>query len=122
MINGYFIYLCVLGTQSCPTLCDPWTAARQASLSFTISRSWLKLMSIESVMPSRHLVLCPPPFLLPWIFPSIRAAADEMVRQHHQLNGYEFEPTPGDSEGQGRLACCNPWGFKVIPDLGTEQQ
>ena len=73
-------------------------------------------------MTCYSLTLCRPLLLLPSIVPSIRAAADEMVRQHHQLNGYEFEPTPGDSEGQGRLACCNPWGFKVIPDLGTEQQ
>ena len=50
----------------------PWTAARQASLSITISRSPPKLMSIESVMPSNHLILCRPLFLLPSIFPSIR--------------------------------------------------
>ena len=37
---------------------------------------------------------------------------DEMVRQHHQLNGDEFEQTPGDGEGQGTLACCTPWGCK----------
>ena len=37
---------------------------------------------------------------------------DEMVGWHHHLNGHEFEPTPGDSEGQGSLACCNPWGCK----------
>ena len=43
----------------------PWTAARQASLSFTISQSWLKLMSIESVMPSNHLILWRPLLLLP---------------------------------------------------------
>ena len=48
----------------------PCTAARQASLSFTISWSLLKLMSTESVMPSNHLVLCHPLFLLPSIFPS----------------------------------------------------
>ena len=36
----------------------------------------------------------------------------EMVRWHHQLNGYEFEQTLGDSEGQGSLACCSPWGHK----------
>ena len=47
-----------------------WTAACQASLSFTISWSLLKLMSIESVMPSNHLILCPPLLLLPSIFPS----------------------------------------------------
>ena len=50
----------------------PLTAAHQASLSFTISRSLFKFMSIESVMPSKHLVLCHPLLLLPSIFPSIR--------------------------------------------------
>ena len=49
-----------------------WTAARQASLSFTISQSLLKLMSIESVMPSNHLILCCPLLLLS-VFPSIKA-------------------------------------------------
>ena len=50
----------------------PWTAACQTSLSFTISRSLPKLMSIESVMPSNHLILCQPLHLPPSIFPSIR--------------------------------------------------
>jgi len=50
----------------------PWTAAHQISLSFTISQSLLKLISIESVMPSNHLILCHPLLLLPSIFPSIR--------------------------------------------------
>ena len=50
-----------------------WTAARQASLSFTISRSLLKLMSIESVMPSNNFILCCPLLLLPSVFPSIRS-------------------------------------------------
>ena len=49
----------------------PWTAARQASLSIAISQSLLKLMSIESVIPSNHLVLCHPLLLLPSIFPSM---------------------------------------------------
>ena len=57
--------------QLCPTLCNPWTAAGQASLSFIISWSLLKLMSIESMMPSNHLILCCPLPLLPSIFPSI---------------------------------------------------
>ena len=39
-------------------------------------------------------------------------AEDEMLRQYHQLNGHEFEETPGDSEGQGSLVCCSPWGCK----------
>ena len=57
----------------------PWTATRQASLSITSSWSLLKLMSIEFVMPSNYLVLCCPLFLLPSIFPSIRAFSNESV-------------------------------------------
>ena len=57
----------------------PWTAAHQASPSFTISWSWLKLMSIESVMPSNHLILCHPLLLLPSIFPSIRVFSNELA-------------------------------------------
>ena len=57
----------------------PWPAARQASLSITNSRSLLKLMSFESVMPSTHLILCRPLFLLPSIFPSIRVFSNESV-------------------------------------------
>ena len=55
----------------------PWTSACQASLSFTISRSLLKLMSVESVMPSNHLILCHPLLLLPSIFTSIRVFSNE---------------------------------------------
>ena len=56
----------------------PWTVACQASLSFIISQSLLKLMSIESVMPSNHLILCCP-LLLPSIFPSIRGFSNELA-------------------------------------------
>ena len=55
----------------------PWTAARQASLSVTDSRSLLKLISIESVMPANHLFLCHPHILLPSVFPSIRVFSNE---------------------------------------------
>ena len=57
----------------------PWTAARQASLSITNSRSLLRLMSIELVMPSNHLIFCHPLLLLPPIFPSIRVFSNESV-------------------------------------------
>ena len=57
----------------------PWTAARQASLSITNSRSLLKLMSITLMMPSNHLILCRPLLLPPSIFPSIRVFSDESV-------------------------------------------
>ena len=55
----------------------PWTAACQASLSFTLSQSLLKLMSTESMMPSNHLILCHPFLLLPSVFPSIRVFSSE---------------------------------------------
>ena len=67
---------------SCLVVCDsatPWTTARQASLSITNSQSLLKLMSIESVMPSIHLILCCFLLLLPSIFPSIRVFSNESI-------------------------------------------
>ena len=63
--------------QSCPTLWDSWITARQASLSITNTRSSPGLMSIESVMPSSHLILCHPLLLLPPIPPSIRVFPNE---------------------------------------------
>ena len=57
----------------------PWTAACQASLSITNSRRLPKLISIESVMPSNHLILCRPPLLPPSVFPSIRVFSNESV-------------------------------------------
>ena len=57
----------------------PWTAVRQASMSITNSHSLLKRMSIESVMPSNHLILCRPLLLLPLILPSIRVFSNESV-------------------------------------------
>ena len=70
-------------TQLCPTLASPWTAAHQASLSITNSRSLLRLMSIELVMSSNHLILCGSHFILPLIFSSIR----KRVCSSHQDNG-----------------------------------
>ena len=66
-------------TQSCPTLCDPMDCSNgyQASLSITNSQSLLKLMSIELVMPSNHLILCCPLLLPSSIFPSIRVFSNE---------------------------------------------
>ena len=75
-----YIYICCCSvTQSCLTLCNPWTAAHQASLSFTISQSLLKLMSIGSVMPANYLILCHPFLLLSSIFRSIRIFSNELT-------------------------------------------
>ena len=81
VFNKYLLSLCSVQfssvAQSCLTLCDPRTAACQASLSITNSRSLLKLMSIKSVMPSSHLILCCPLLLLSLIPPSIRVFSNE---------------------------------------------
>ena len=77
-------------TQSCPTLCDPWTAARQASVSISNSWSSPKLMSIESVMPSSHLILSHRLLLLPPIPPSIRVFSNELVLHIRQPKYWNF--------------------------------
>ena len=77
-----FIALCLSSVQSLSRVrlfATPWTAAHQASLPITNSQSLLKLMSIESVMPSNHLVFCCPLLLLPSIFPSVRVFSNVSV-------------------------------------------
>ena len=69
----------------------PWTAAHQASLSFTISWSLLKLMFIKSVMPANHLILCHPLLLLPSIFPSIRVFSSEWAVLSQVAKLLEFQ-------------------------------
>ena len=72
------LWITVVQLFSCVQLfVTPWTAAHQASLSFTIFWSLLKLMTIELVLPSNHLILCCPLFFLPSIFPSIRGSSNE---------------------------------------------
>ena len=69
----------------------PWTAVYQASLSIASSQSLLKLMSIESLMPSNHLILCQPLLLLSSIFPSIRVFSNESSSSHQVAKGLEFQ-------------------------------
>ena len=83
---NYFLYLFLSSFQSLSRVwlfATPWTAACQASLSITNSQSPLKPMSIESVMPSNHLILCHTPLLLPSIFPNIRVFSN--VSSSHQV-------------------------------------
>ena len=77
-------------TQSCPTLWDPWIATCQASLSIINSRSSPKLMSIESVMPSSHFILCHPFLLLPPIPPSIRVFSNESTLRRRWPKYWSF--------------------------------
>ena len=83
---------------------NPWTAAPQTSLSFNISRSLLKLMSIESVMPSNNLILCRP-LLLPSIFPSIRVFSNESVLHIRWPKYWSFSFNISPSTGTMILYC-----------------
>ena len=87
----------------------PWTAARQASLSITNSRSLSKLMSIESVMPSNHLILCHPLLLLPSILPNIGVFSNESalcIRWPKYWN-FSLNISPS-SEYSGLISFCCP--------------
>ena len=76
----------------------PWTAAHQASLSITKSQSLFKLMSIKSLMPSNHLILCHPLLLLPSVFPSIRVFSNESVLHIRwpKYWGFSFSISPSN--------------------------
>ena len=88
-------------TQSCPTLRTPWITARQASLSITNSRRSLRLTSIESVMPSSHLILCRPLLLLPPIPPSISFPMSQLFTWGGQSTGVSAFPSFLPKKSQG---------------------
>ena len=94
----------------------PWTAACQASLSITNCQSLLKLMSIESVMPSRHLILCHP-LLPPSIFPSIRVFSKESVLHIRWLEYWSFIISPSN-EYSGLISFSIDW-FDLLVVQGT---
>ena len=97
----------------------PWTAARQAFLSFTISQSLLELMSIESVMPSNHLILCRPLLLLPSIFPSIRVFSNESALHIRwpKYWSFSFSVSPSN-EHSGLVSFRMDW-FDLLAIQGT---
>ena len=85
------IVVAVVQSLSCVQLIvTPWTAAHQASLSFTISWSLLKFMSIDVVIPSNYFILCHPLLLLPSIFPSIRVFSSESALHIRWLKYWSF--------------------------------
>ena len=96
--------------QSCPTLCDPMNCRRQASLSITNSQSLPKLMSIELVMPSSHLILCRPLLLLPPIPPSIRVFSNESTLHIRwpKYWGFSFSISPSN-EHPGLISFRMDW-------------
>ena len=74
---SYFIHCCYSVAKSCPALCNPMDRRTPGFLTFTVSKSLLKLMSIDLMMLFNHLILCCPFLLLPSIFPSIRVFSKE---------------------------------------------
>ena len=104
-----------LVAQSCPTLCNPMTAAYQASLSLTNSWNSLKLIPIESVMPSNHLILCHALLLLPSIFPSIRVFSSESALG---IRGPKYGSFSTSSEYSGLISFRIDW-FELLAIQGT---
>ena len=97
----------------------PWTAAHQASLPITNPQSLLKLMSIESVKPTNHLILCHPLLLLPSIFPSIRVFSNESVLCIRQPKYWSFSYSISPSnEYSGLISFRMDW-LDLLAVLGT---
>ena len=99
----------------------PWTATRQASLSITNSRSLLKLMFIESMMPSNHLILCHPLLLPPSIFPSIRVFSNESALHIRWPKYWSFSFSINPSNEYSRLIFFRIDWFDLIAVQGTER-
>ena len=97
----------------------PWTAARQASLSFTISWRLLKLMSTESVMPSNHLILCHPLLLLPLIFPSIRVFPNKSALRIRWLKYWSLSFNISPSRGNSGLISFRMDWLDLLAGQGT---
>ena len=100
----------------------PWTAAHQACLSLTISWSLLKLVSIESVMPSNHLILCQPLLLPPSVFPSIRIFSNESVLHIRwpKYWGFSFSISPSN-EHSGLISFRMDW-LDLLAVQGMDSQ
>ena len=100
-------------------IATPWTAALQASLSFTISWSLLRFMSIESVMPSNHLILCHPLLFLPSIFPSIRVFSSESALHIRwpKYGNFSFSVSPSNEYSE-LISFKTDW-FDLLAVQGT---
>ena len=115
----YTAFVADLSLSHVQLFATPWTAAPQASVSFTISQSLLKLMSIESVMPSNHLILCCPLLLLPSVFPSIRVFSNESALRIKcpKYWSFNFSISPSN-EYSGLVSFRMDW-FDLLAVQGT---
>ena len=110
----------VVQSLSCARLfATPWTVAHQASLSFTLSWILLQLLSVESVVPSNHLILCHPLLLLPSVFPSIRVFSNQSVLHIRWPNywSFSFSVSPSN-EYSGLISFRVDW-FDLFAVQGT---
>ena len=103
MLYSRSLFSSVQSLSSVRLFATPWTAAHQASLSITNSRRLLKLMSIKSVMPSNHLILCHPLLLPPSIFPSIRVFSSELILRIRWPEYWSFSFSISPSNEYSRL-------------------
>ena len=102
-----------------PLFATPWTAAHQALLPSTVSQSLLKLMSIEPVMPSNHLILCRPLLLLPSVFPSIRVFSNELALRIRWTKYWSFSFSNSPSNECSGLISFRIDGLDLLAVQGT---
>ena len=109
-INTYLLIFSSVQSLSCVQIfVTPWTAACQSSLSITNSWGLLKLMSIESVMPSKHLILCHALLFLPSIFPSIRVFSNESVLRIRRPKYWSFSFSISPSKEYSGVMSFKDW-------------
>ena len=117
MLNSVFQIRSVQSLSHVLLFATPWTTAQQASLSITNSWSLLKLKSIESMMPSNHLILCHPLLRLPSIFPSIRVFSNESVLCIGWPKYWSFSISPSN-EYSGLISFRMDW-LDILAVQGT---
>ena len=105
--------------EACPTLCGPMDCSKPDFPVFTISRSLLKLMSIDSVMPSNHLILCHPLLFLPSIFPSIRVFSNESALCIRWPKYWSFSFSISPSNEHPRLISFRIYWFDLLAVAGS---
>ena len=116
-LNTENVFISIQSFSCVQLFVTPWTAARQAFLSITNSQSLLKFVSIESVTPCNHLILCHPHLLLPSIFPSIKVFSNESVLHRRWPKYWSFSVSPSN-EYSGLISFRIDW-FHLFAVQGT---
>ena len=120
-ISSAILFSSVRSLSPVQLFATPWTAAHQASLSITNPRSLLKLMSIDSVMPSNHLILCHPLLLPPSIFPSVRVFSNESVLFIRWPKHWSLSFSISPSNEYSELICFKLTGWISLPSKGLSR-